>query len=112
MKKTLTLFVLAAITLTGCASSTSTATKACKTEIEKEISADRIDYKDFEVANMSEGLFGLSDNAVRDHSEDTFMGIGTIHSWNGSVEKKHKTVCYATVKNGKVVEVSVSFLNP
>lgn len=105
-------FVAAAVVcllLTGCsASSEAIAEKACKDHIEAKLTADRIDYSEFNIGNMSDELFETSDTGKRDHSEDFMTGTGTIVTWRGTVEQKHTAICTVTVKDGEAHDVTTT----
>ena len=109
MKKKLTLVAVLALALSGCATGPeSVAQRACEDEIRSEIPADKLDFSDFEVSNMSDALFEEGVTGERDHSEDFMTGTGTVISWNGSVEKKHTVICMVTVIDGEPTDLSVT----
>ena len=96
------------LTLAGCSQSDeSRASAACLEEAKAQFAGDKIEIKNLEMSSLSDMAMDVGGATERDHSKNVLFGMGDVHTWNGSVEKKTAVTCGVVFQDGDLDSVEL-----
>lgn len=95
--------------LSGCTQSDeSRANAACLDEAKSKFDGDKVEMKNLEMSSLSDVAMEDGGATEVDHSKNVLFGMGDVHVWNGSVEKKIAVTCGVVFQNGDLDSVNLA----